>query len=164
MDAADWQIQAESIRSTRLDLKNNVGMFPGAGDSQGKVLRESRAGHLMVPLLPDSSSEFDDTFVPSEAAGPLVFLVKRDAGGLPGSRTIRDLMITSGDGSLQKLHRTFRRFRQIKATESQHDSQVQKRRMESDVVGADGTLHRKPRKVSLQTPSPLIWDGSRTRR
>ena len=27
----------------------------------------------MVPLLPDSSWEFDDTFVPSEAAGPAVF-------------------------------------------------------------------------------------------
>ena len=27
----------------------------------------------MVPLLPDSSWEFDDTFVPADAAGPLVF-------------------------------------------------------------------------------------------
>ena len=66
----------------------------------------------MFPLLPDSSWEFGDTFVPSEAAGPLVFStnvtseefsVKR----LPGSRTIRDLMIASGKGSFQRLHRTF---------------------------------------------------------
>ena len=63
----------------RFDLKNNVGMFPGAGDFRGKALRESRAGHLMVEVLPDSSWEFDDTFLPSEAAGPLGFLDKRDA-------------------------------------------------------------------------------------
>ena len=30
-------------------------IFPGAGYFQGNVLRDSRAGHLMVPLLPDSS-------------------------------------------------------------------------------------------------------------
>ena len=64
------------------------------------------AGHLMVPLLPDSSWEFDDTFVPSEAAGPLVFPtnVMSDAFSvkrLPGSRNIRDLMITSGRRACQ---------------------------------------------------------------
>ena len=57
----------------RIDLKNNIGMFPGARDFEGKVLRESRAGHLMVPLLPESFWEFHDSFVPSETAGPLVF-------------------------------------------------------------------------------------------
>ena len=40
------------VLEARFDLKNNIGIFPGAGDLQGKVLRESREGHLMVPLLP----------------------------------------------------------------------------------------------------------------
>ena len=44
-----------NVLEARFDLKNNIGIFPDAGDLQGKVLRESRAGHLMVPLLPDSS-------------------------------------------------------------------------------------------------------------
>ena len=66
-------------------------------------MREIRARHLMVPLLPDSSWEFDGTFVPSEAAGPLVFstnvtLEAFSVKRLPGSRTSRDLMITSGKG------------------------------------------------------------------
>ena len=39
----------------RFDLENNIRIFPGAGDLEGKVLRESRAGHLMVSLLLDSS-------------------------------------------------------------------------------------------------------------
>ena len=103
----------------------------------------------MVPLLPDSSWEFDDTVVPSEA-GPLVFSanvtreefsVKR----MPGSRTIRDLMITSGKGSFQKLHRTFARLRRKKAMESEHDSQVEDGPVESDVMNAEGSLHQKPR-------------------
>ena len=100
------------VLEARFGLKNLIGIFPGAGDFQGKVLRESRAGHVIVPLLLDSSSEFDDTFVPSEAAGPPVFStnVTREAFSvkrLAGSRTIRDLMITSGKGSFQRLHRTF---------------------------------------------------------
>ena len=53
--------------------------FLGAGDLRGKVLRESRVKHFMVLLLPDSSWEFDDTFLPSEAVAPLGFLDKRDA-------------------------------------------------------------------------------------
>ena len=77
--------------------------FLGAGDFRGKVLRESRVKHLMVPLLPDSSWEFDDTFLPSEAAAPLVFstngtLEAFSVRRLPGSRTVRGLMITSGKG------------------------------------------------------------------
>ena len=56
----------------RFGLKNHIGFFPGAGNCQGKVLRQCRAGHLMVPLLPDSSSEFHESFAPSETAGPLV--------------------------------------------------------------------------------------------
>ena len=42
------------VLEARSDLKNDIGIFPGAGDFEGKVLRESRAGHLMVPLLPES--------------------------------------------------------------------------------------------------------------
>ena len=29
------------VLEARFDLKNNIGIFPGAGDLQGKVLRES---------------------------------------------------------------------------------------------------------------------------
>ena len=72
IDASDGQRHAVKVLEARFGLKNIIGVFPGAGDFQGKVLRESRAGHVMVPLLLDSSSEFDDTFVPSEAAGPPV--------------------------------------------------------------------------------------------
>ena len=49
--------------------KKNIGIVLCAGDFHGKILREIRARHLMVPLLPDSSWEFDDTFLPSVAAG-----------------------------------------------------------------------------------------------
>ena len=43
------------VFEARFDLKNNIGIFPGAGDLQGTVLRESRAGHLMEPVLPNVS-------------------------------------------------------------------------------------------------------------
>ena len=104
------------VLEARFDLENNIGIFQGAGDFEGKVLRQSRASHLMVPLLLESFWEFHGSFVPSETAGSLAFStnvmnetlsVKR----LPGSRTIRDLVITSGRASFQRLHRTFRRLR-----------------------------------------------------
>ena len=59
------------VLEARFDLKNNIGIFPSAGDFQGKVLRESCTRHLMVPLVPDTSWKFHDS--PSETAGPLVF-------------------------------------------------------------------------------------------
>ena len=61
------------VLEARFDLKNNIGILPSAGDLLGKVLRESRARHLMVPLLPDTSWEFHDSFVSAEIAGPLFF-------------------------------------------------------------------------------------------
>ena len=142
------------VLEARFDLKNNIGIFPGDGDLQGKVLRESRAGHLMVPLLPDSSWEFHDSFVPSETAGPLVFAanltnealsVKR----LQGPRTIRDLMISSGEGSFQRHHRTFRRLRQKRTPASEQDSQVEEEVMENDVMNAESSLHQKPRECDV---------------
>ena len=54
----------------------------------------------------------------------------------PGSRTVRDLMISSGIVSFQRLHRTFRRLRQKKATAIEHDSQVEEKRMEKDAMDA----------------------------
>ena len=89
------------VLEARFDLKNNIGTFPGAGDFEGKMLRDSHASHLMVPLLPESFFwEFHDSFVPSETAGPLIFStnVTFSVKRLPGSRTICDLMITSGRG------------------------------------------------------------------
>ena len=64
---------ALKLLEPRFDLKKNIGNFPGAGDFEGKVLRESRAGHLMVLLLPEALRKFHDSFVPSETAGPLFF-------------------------------------------------------------------------------------------
>ena len=61
------------------------------------------------------------------------FSVKR----LPGSRTIRDLMITSGRGSFQRLHRTFRRLRQKRAAADEQESQIEEEMMERDVMDAD---------------------------
>ena len=56
----------------------------------------------MVPL-PDSSWEFDDTVLVFSTNVTLeAFSVRR----LPGSRTVRDLMITSGKCLFQRLHRT----------------------------------------------------------
>ena len=60
------------VLQARFGLENKIGIFPSAGDFQGKVLRESRAGHSMVPLLPHSSWEFHDSLVPSATAGPLI--------------------------------------------------------------------------------------------
>ena len=51
---------------------DNIGIFPGAGHFEWKVLRESRANHLMVPSLSETFWEFHDSFVPSETAGPVM--------------------------------------------------------------------------------------------
>ena len=66
------------VLEARFHKKNNIRFFPGAGDLEGKVLRESRPGHLMVPLLLDSSWEFHDSFVPSGTEGPLGFVDECD--------------------------------------------------------------------------------------
>ena len=63
------------VLEARFDSKNNI--FPRACDLHDKVLRESRARHLIVPMLPDSSWEFHDSFVPSETTGPLVVFFRR---------------------------------------------------------------------------------------
>ena len=77
----------------------------------------------------------------------------------PGSRTIRDLMITSGKGSSQKLRRTFRRLRQEKATTNEQDSQVEEEMLENDVMDAEGPLHQKPREVCLTEDAESIYLG-----
>ena len=61
---------------------------------------------------------------------------------LPGSRTIRDPMFTSGRGSFQRLHRTFRRL-----PANEQDSQIEEELMESDVMDAEGSLHQKTNEV-----------------
>ena len=165
------------VLEARFDLKNNIGIVPDAGDLQGNVLGESRAGHLMVPLLPDSSWEFHDSFLPSGTAGPLVFStnVTNEAFSvkpLQGSRTIRDLVISFGKGSFQRLHRTFRRLRQKRTTASEHDSQVEKEVMEnvfdgcgrllhwrpreSDVMDVEESLHQKPRDACIAEDTATI--------
>ena len=53
-------------------------------------------------------------------------------------------MISSGKGSFQRLHRTFRRLRQKRATASEQDSQVEGGEMEIVVMDAESSLHQKP--------------------
>ena len=43
----------------------------------------------------------------------------------PASRTIRDLMITSGRRSFERLHRIFRRLRQKSAAADEQESQIE---------------------------------------
>ena len=80
------------------------------------------------------------------------FSVKR----LPGSRTARDLMITSGKGSFQRLHRTFRRLRQKKATANEQDPQIEEETLENDVMDVEESLHQKPREVCLTEDTESI--------
>ena len=101
----------------------------------------------MVPLSPDSSWEFHDSFVASETAGPLVFStnVMSEAFSVrqsPGSRTIRDLMISSVKRCSQRLHRTLRRLRQNKASSNEQDSRVEEEMMENDVMDGVGSCTR----------------------
>ena len=143
------------VLETRFDLKNNIGIFSDAVDFQGKVLRESRAGHSMVPLLPEMSWEnfmirlshrkqldllFFSANVMSEA-----FSVLR----LQGSRTIRDVMISSGERSCQRLHRTFRRLRQKRDTANEQEFQVKEEVVENVVMDAESFLDQKPHKCDV---------------
>ena len=99
------------------------------------MLRESRAGHLVVPLLPESFWDFMNLCPIGNCGTPFfstsamneTFSVKR----LPGSRTIRDLMITSGRGH-------------FKDSIGLLDVYVRKGTlMESDVMDAEGSLNQK---------------------
>ena len=72
---------------------------------------------------------------------------------LQGSRTIRDLMISSGKGSFH--HRTFRRLRQ-KRTTSEQDSQGEEEVMENVVMDAESSLHQKPREVCITEDAASI--------
>ena len=54
-------------------------------------------------------------------------------------------MISSGKGSFQRSHRTFRRLRQRRTTASEQHSQVEVDVMENVVMNAVGSLHQKPR-------------------
>ena len=54
-------------------------------------------------------------------------------------------MITSGKGSFQRPHRTFRRLRQKRIAASEQDCQVEEEVMENVVMDAEGSLHQKPR-------------------
>ena len=74
-----------------------------------------------------------------------VFSVKR----IPGSRTVRDLMITSGTGPFHRLHRTFRPLLQKKATANEHNPREQEGMLENDVMDAEGSLHQKLHEVSI---------------
>ena len=122
------------VLEARFDLKNNIGIFQMLETMRGKELRVHcclfRLGSFMFVC-------------PIEDCGTPGCLVNR----LPGSRTIRDLVITSGRGSFQRLHRSFRRLRQERATPNEHDFQLEEERMESDVMDDEVSLHQEPRDV-----------------
>ena len=151
------------ILEARFDLKSNIWNFPGAGDLEGQVLRESGANHLMAPLLSESFWEFPDSFASSETVEPWftrrmtneTFSMKRS----PGSRTIRDLMITSGRRSFQRLHRTFRRLRQKRAASNEQESHMEGEKMESDMMDAKGSLHQKSNDVCITEDAESIDFG-----
>ena len=126
-----------------------MGHFPGAGDFQGKVLRESRAKHLMVPMLLIRLGSLRIQWYHRR-------LLDLSSRRIPGSRIIRDLMITSVQESFQRLHRTSRRLRRKKATESEHDSQAAEEPMESDVMDAEGSLYQKPQEVCITEDTESI--------
>ena len=146
----------------RFDLVNNIGIFLGAGDFQGKVLQESWAGDLMIPLLRDSFWEFSDQFTPSEKGGPLVLLVNVtnevcSVRRIPGSRMLRDLMIAAGSGSFQRWRRTFRKYRLSMTLESSMKKTKWTRLMKKTpctrsramfarwVIVVESSMHQKPR-------------------
>ena len=58
-------------------------------------------------------------------------------------------MISFGKVSFQRLHRTFRRLRQKKATANEQDSQVEEEMMEKVVMDAEGSLQQKPRECDV---------------
>ena len=133
------------VVEARFDLKNNIGIFPGAGDLQGKVYSRFHR----CPIRHGNGS-----FVPSETARPFVFStsVTNEAFSverLQGSRTIRDQMISSGKGSFQRLHRTSRRLRQRRTIASEQDSQVEEEVMENVVMDAASSLHQKTREACI---------------
>ena len=80
------------------------------------------------------------------------FSVKR----LQGSRTIRNLMISPGKGSFQRLHRTFRRLRQKRTNASEQDSQVEEGVMENVVIDVEESLHQKPRDACIAEDTATI--------
>ena len=65
-EAFDWQRHSEGVGSSVWPEINN-GIFLRAGDFRQEV----GPGHLMVPLLTDSSWEFIAPFIPSEKKEPL---------------------------------------------------------------------------------------------
>ena len=53
-------------------------------------------------------------------------------------------MISSGKGSFQRFHRSFRRLREKRATANEQDSQVEDVVMDNVVMDAEGSLHQNP--------------------
>ena len=78
---------------------------------------------------------------------------------MPGSRTIRDLLITSGSRSLQRLQRTYRRLRQRKATANEFNTREEEETLENDVMDAEGSLHQEPREACITEDTKSIDFG-----
>ena len=128
-----------------------------------KSVARKSCGTSDVPLLPDSSGEFHDSFVPSETAGPLVlstnvmseaFSVKR----LPGSRDhkgshdyVWKRVFSRGSNVL------FDGLRQKKATANEHHPPSGgKRRWENGVMDEEKSLHQKAREICITEDTESI--------
>ena len=57
---------------------------------------------------------------------------------------------------MQRLHRTFRRLRQKRATTNEQESQIEEELMESDVMHAEGSLHQKTNEVCITEDAESI--------
>ena len=112
------------------DLKDNIGIFPGALDG------------------PSASWELNTQFRPPDQEGHLVFSINQtndvfSAKRLPGPRTIRDLMMALGSCSFQSLHRTFRWFRKKKYTSIEQATGAAEDKDHENVMDVESFLHQK---------------------
>ena len=106
----------------RIDLKLNTGCFPGITKSGPQKLEESKAGHLMLPLLPDEGWQAKEGWEPNENEKVVTIfddmLEAMRAERVAASRTARDMLLLSGSESYHGLHRVFRRLRRKKQEEA----------------------------------------------
>ena len=117
-------------------------------------LHECRAGHLSVLSLPESSWYFRSYLFRVMMTQPLLV-----SGGefdhevmkvrVEGSRTVRDLWVSSGEGSFQRLHPTFWRLRR-KHNETFGDISWQFVTITPGSVLDFGSLHQEPRGEQVQ--------------
>ena len=101
---------------TKIDLETNYSKFPGIGDHNGSVCSESRAGHMILPLLPDKHWTWTQR-EPKEG-DPVVQSCSQIVNSaevhravrLPGSRVARDMLLSAGRESCGPLAAAMQRL------------------------------------------------------